>query len=105
MFISRMTRVMVCVLCVWLLTELVAESTKLNHSPRAALAQFPGMDIVSGTALNDTDSSAAGSVPEGQFHWKSQNGFGSADVHACFPRPRWPAPAWITQQSSYSAGG
>jgi hypothetical protein len=57
MFISRMTRVMVCVLCVWLLTALVAESTIFNHSPRAALAQFPG------TALYDTDSSASGSVP------------------------------------------
>jgi hypothetical protein len=67
MLMKRMTRVMVWVLCVWLLTALMGESAILNHSPRPALAQLLGVDIVTGTALNDTGASAAALAPVADF--------------------------------------
>jgi type II secretory pathway component GspD/PulD (secretin) len=67
MLMKRMTRVMVWVLCVWLLTALMGESAIFNHSPRPALAQFPGADIVTNNALNDVGASVVTTIPLADF--------------------------------------
>jgi hypothetical protein len=80
MLMKRMTRVMVWVLCVWLLTALMGESAIFNHSPRPALAKFPGADIVTNNALNDTGASVVTTIPLADFSADATEGLAPLQV-------------------------